>query len=505
MESIREKNDMKDEFAELLEELNAIHAALTLFDWDNETLAPQNSSERTSRTMGVLSSCYQRLLTGENTGKKIEEMKNQTNLCRKDKAIIRKLEKEREKLKAIPEKEYRYFSELTAISASKWSQAKMENNFSLFAPVLSDIIKMKRKFASYQIKEGENPYDILLDEFEEGFTTEILDDFFERLKSEIIPLVKAVAEKNKICPVNAGFLFQKYDIEKQKKWSCWLAAYLGFDFSRGVLGESEHPFTTSLHKDDVRITTHYYENNLESAIFSTIHETGHALYELGNDDEVTQTPVSGGSCGVHESQSRFYENILGRSRAFWKPLYPRLQKMFPKQLSEISFGQFLLAINRSEPGLIRTESDELTYCLHIIVRYELEKRLIAGELSVDALPEEWSKLYEEYLGITPENDAEGVLQDIHWAMGEFGYFPSYALGNAMASQIYHQMTKDLDVPGLLENQEMGKIAEYLRERIHKYGASKTMNEFLEDITGEPFNPQYYIDYLKKKYRGLYGL
>lgn len=493
------------DYKEFLEKQNALQAALTLFDWDNETLAPEKASERTSKAVGTLSVLYQELYTGKATGAMLSEMEKKEDLTFVQKAVIRQIEKKRKELEVIPPEEYRRFSELTSLSVSKWLQAKKNGDFQIFAPVLSEIIETKKKFASYRGGNNGKLYDILLSDYEEGFTVEILDDFFEKLKKEIIPLVKAVSEKNQKKPVNSEFLFLNYDIKKQEQWSRWLAAYLGFDFTKGVLAESEHPFTTSLHKEDVRITTHYFEDNLESAVFSTIHETGHALYEQGNSDEVTQTPVAGGTCGVHESQSRLYENILGRSSAFWEPIYPRLQKLFPEQLEKISLEQFVKAINRAEPGLIRTESDELSYCLHIIVRYELEKKLMTGEMSVEALPEEWEKLYEEYLGVKPKTAAEGVLQDIHWAIGEFGYFPSYALGNAMAAQIYHQMEKEMDVTSLLRNQEIRKITAYLRTHIHRFGASKNMNEILKEMTGEPLNPDYYTVYLKEKYCRLYQL
>ncbi|MDI9241665.1 carboxypeptidase M32 [Fusibacillus kribbianus] len=491
-------------FSAFLEEENALRTALTLFDWDNETLAPAEASERTSRAVGVLSSSYQELLICENTGKLLKQVKECDELTKLQAAIVRQVEKERERLLVIPEEEYRRFSELTAVSVGKWSQAKKNNDFASFAPVLSEILEMRKKFAAYRAKEGEPLYDVLLSDYEEGFTTEKLDDFFGKLKREIVPLVQWVREQNRKKPITSAFLFQNYDIEKQKRFSRWLAACLGFDFSRGVLAESEHPFTTALHRDDVRITTHYYANNLESAIFSTIHETGHGLFEQGNDEAVTQTPIGGGSCGVHESQSRFYENMLGRSRAFWKPVYGKLTKTFPEQLSNISLDEFVRAINRSEPGLLRTESDELSYCLHIIVRYELEKQLLEGTLSVKELPKEWKKLYEEYLGVSPETDGEGVLQDIHWAMGEFGYFPSYALGNAMAAQIYAHMNQEMNVEELLEKGELAPVTGYLREHIHRYGASKNMEELCQELTGEELNPVYYTRYLREKFETIYG-
>ncbi|MCI8464625.1 MAG: carboxypeptidase M32 [Lachnospiraceae bacterium] len=492
-------SDVRQKFSDFLERENAIRAALTLFDWDNETLAPEAASMRTAKAYGALSSAYQELLAGDELEELLLQIKVLEGLSPEKRTLLWRVEKERKKLVSIPPEEYRRFSELTAVSVQRWSLAKKQNDFSAFAPVLEEILQMRKAFASYRAEPGQSIYDVLLSDYEEGFTTKKLDRFFEKLKEGLLPLVKEVLRKNKEQPPNCGFLFQNFDVDKQRHWNKWLAAYLGFQFSRGVLSESEHPFTTSLHKDDVRITTHYYKNNLESAIFSTIHEAGHGIFEQGNDDWVTQTLLGSGTCGVHESQSRFYENILGRSRAFWKPIYGKLQKLFPDQLEKIPLDMFVRAINRSEAGVIRTEADELTYCLHIIVRYELEKKLLSGELTVSDLEEAWNRLYEEYLGVAPNTSAEGVLQDIHWAMGEFGYFPSYALGNAMAAQIYVQMSREMDVEALLEQGNLDAITGYLRTHIHRFGSSKGMEELLLEVTGESLNPTYYIDYLRKKY------
>ncbi len=487
------------EFSDFLERENAVRTALTLFDWDNETLAPEAAAERTAGAYGVLSALYQELFVSGSLDGLLAKTKALEGLSPVERALVGRVEKERNRLLSIPKEEYRRFSELTAVSVQKWSLAKKQNDFAAFAPVLEEILNMRKRFASYRAKEGQSLYDVLLSDYEEDFTEGKLDVFFAELKKGLLPLVREVSRRQKEHPVTCDFLFQSYDVEKQRHWNKWLAAYLGFQFSKGVLAESEHPFTTSLHKDDVRITTHYYKNNLESAIFSTIHEAGHGIFEQGNDEEVTQTLLGGGTCGVHESQSRFYENMLGRSFAFWEPVYGRLQKTFPEQLGEIPPEAFVRAINRSQPGLIRTESDELTYCLHIMIRYELEKRLMNGELSVGELSGEWNRLYEAYLGVVPKTAGEGGLQDIHWAMGEFGYFPSYALGNAMAAQLYVHMNRERNLEELLRAGELDWISGYLREHIHRFGASKGMEELLTEITGEKLNPGYYIEYLKKKY------
>ena len=290
-----------------------------------------------------------------------------------------------------------------------------------------------------------------------------------------------------------------------EKLAEYLAKYVGFDFSSGVLAVSAHPFTTNLHNRDVRITTHY-KSRVDSSAFSVIHESGHAIYEFGIDDRLSQTPAGQGtSMGMHESQSRFFENIIGRSEAFWIPVYGKLKELFPEQLKGVGREMFVRAINKVQPGLIRTEADELTYSLHVLVRYELEKRLIEEDLDVNELPKLWADKYEEYLGISPETDAQGVLQDIHWAQGSFGYFPSYALGSAFGAQMLFQMKKEMDFDRLLEEGKLDVIREYLRKHVHRYGKMKDSREILKDMTGEDFNPKYYVEYLEEKYRRLYAV
>lgn len=278
-----------------------------------------------------------------------------------------------------------------------------------------------------------------------------------------------------------------------------MAEYVGFDFNRGVLALSAHPFTTNLHNHDVRITTHY-KKRIDSSLFSVIHESGHALYEFGIRDDLTQTPVGQGtSMGMHECQSRFFENILGRSRAFWEPIYERIGEIYGEPLHSTPLDDFLAAVNKTIPGLIRTEADELSYALHVMVRYEIEKMMIEGQVEMEKLPEIWNQKYEEYLGVRPENDAEGILQDIHWSQGSIGYFPSYALGSAFGAQLYHQMKKEIPVEELLRQGRINVLREWLREKIHQYGKLKSSRELLREVTGEDFTPKYYIQYLQEKY------
>ncbi len=491
-----------DKLLPYLERGMALGTALNIMDWDANTAAPEEASEYTAKALGILSQeAFCALINPE--VKEIIGQIDEESLSDKEKAILKKLKKEYKRSEAIPAEEMREFGELCSRATRVWQKAKQDNDFSIYAPYLEKLIAYKKKFAAYAKKGEEKLYDILLDEYEESFGMKELDRFFGKLKEEIIPLLKKVSEAEEI---DDSFLYQEYEIEKQKEFNHFLAEYLGFDFKRGVIAESEHPFTTSWHNHDVRITTHYYKNNLTSAILSTIHESGHALYEQGVEDDLTQTLVGeGASCAMHESQSRFYENIIGRSQEFWEPLYPKLVETFPKQLMDVPLEKFVRALNKVKADLIRTEADELTYCLHIMVRYELEKQMIEEEASVKELPELWNQKYKEYLGVVPKEEKEGILQDVHWSMGDIGYFPSYALGNAFAAQIYHTMKKELPVEELLKQGRISEITKYLREHIHRYGALKEPRQLLKELTGEEFNPDYYIQYLKEKFEKVYHL
>lgn len=481
----------------------ALQTALALLDWDEATLAPKEAGEYTAKAIGILSEEDFTCLTNPQVKKILEELETDDSMNQTEQVIFRKIKKNLKKTEAIPKKEKRAFAELQSKSQKAWQKAKKENDFSIFAPYLKEIITFSRKFAEYGATEEQKGYDVLLDDYEETFSVAVLDSFFEQLKKEIIPLLQKIQKQPQI---EDQFLYQRYEIEKQKEFNRFLAEYVGFDLERGVMAESEHPFTTSWHNHDVRITTHYYEDNLASAIFSTIHESGHAIYEQGIEDRYTQTVLGEGtSCGMHESQSRFMENMIGRSKAFWVPIYGKLVETFPEQLQKVSLEQFVAAINRVQVSMIRTEADELTYCLHIMVRYELEKMMMAGEIEVEELPQVWNKKYQEYLGVTPENDTVGILQDVHWSMGSIGYFPSYALGNAFAAQIYAKMQKEMDVEAELSKGNIAAIREFLHQNVHRYGGFKEAREILADTTGEEFNPDYFISYLKKKYGKLYGV
>ena len=481
-----------------LEKAMALQTAMVLFEWDNETAAPKEAAERTAAVIGSLSSQYLDIMTGEKLKTALEECSGQmSEMTEVEQAIVRETKEEVEKLERIPADEYRSFAELTARAPGIWADAREKKDFSLFAPVLKEIVDYQKRFASYQAKEGQKLYDVMLDNYEKDFGMKELDEFFRVVKEGIVPLLKESAKRSE--QIDDSFLSAGYTEEQQEKAARFLAEYVGFDFDRGILAVSAHPFTTNLHNKDVRITTHYLDR-IDSSIYSVIHESGHAVYELGIRDDLTQTPAGqGASMGMHESQSRFFENIMGRNRNFWVPIYGNMQEIFGSPLKEVSLDDFLAAVNKTIPGLIRTEADELSYCLHVLVRYEIEKLMIEENAEIDSLPELWNDKYEEYLGIRPKDDGEGILQDIHWSQGSFGYFPSYALGNAFGAQLYHRMKQEMDFDGLLREGRADVIREYLREHIHQYGKLKTSRQLLKDATGEDFNPAYYVEYLTERY------
>ncbi len=498
---------MNEAFKQLktyLDEAMAVQTALVLFEWDDATLAPKAAGENTSRVIEILSGQYFKAMTGDETKALVRQcLQDPSGLNEVELAQVKEMEEQIEQLDCIPKEEYQAFAKLSSESVRIWEEAKEQNDFKRFAPTLKKVVEYQKKFAGYRAKEGQSKYDALLKDYEKGFTSKDLDEFFGLLKEEIVPFLKTIMERERqICD---DFLTGEFPEEKQEELGRFLAEYVGFDFSKGVLSVSAHPFTTNLHNKDVRITTSY-NDHVDSSLFSVIHEAGHGIYEMGIRDDLTQTVVGqGASMAMHESQSRFFENIIGRSKEFWIPVYGKLQELFPETFENISVEQFTEAINKVHPDLIRTEADELTYSLHVLIRYEIEKMLIEEDLDVDKLPEIWADKYEEYLGVRPQSDKEGVLQDIHWSQGSFGYFPSYALGSAFGAQLYFHMKEVMDFEGLLREGKIDEIREYLRENIHQYGKLKTSRQILKDTTGEDFNPRYYVRYLKEKYSALYHI
>jgi carboxypeptidase Taq len=407
-------------------------------------------------------------------------------------------------MKKIPMEEYVEYSRLMAEIYPIYVEAKQTNDYAKYKPYLMKTIEFKKKCLVWEKTPERKGFDIFLDEFEPEYGIEEFDRFFNTLKERLVPFAKMISRKK--LKYNKAFTKKSYPLDQQRQFAKYLQGVMCFDPQRTVIKESEHPFTTNNGCTDVRITTHYHESDLISAIFSSIHEMGHGLYELQIDPKLDETNSGGGaSMAMHESQSRLMENMIGRSEAFWTAHLPKLQELFPKQLKGVTVDDFVKYVNTVQRSLIRTEADELTYSLHVMVRYEIEKGIFSNKIDLEKLPEIWDKKYKQYLGVDVPDDQHGILQDVHWSMGSFGYFPTYSLGSAYAAQIYHAMSKDIDIEKAVASGTVRPIADWLKEHLHKYGSSKYPKEILKLATGEDFNPNYYVDYLIQKYSRIYGL
>jgi len=481
----------------------AYNHALTAVYLDSVTAAPKNTWEGRGKTMETMSRITYDLSSKPENGELYDYLTAHADeLDPQTRREVEVLKKGYEQTKKIPAEEFVAYSVLTNEAEAMWEKAKNANDYSIFAPSLEKIVEYNRKFAGYYNPDM-LPYDALLNEFEEGLNMKTLDAFFGQLRETIVPLIEKVQAKEQI---DDSFLHQSYPIWKQKEFSNYLMDVMGMDRGYCGIAESEHPFTLNFNNKDVRITTHYFEDHVTFSMYSVIHEGGHALYELGADDCYNYSALGGGSSmGIHESQSRFYENLIGRSEAFTKAVFPKLKEIFPEQLEGVTAEMFYKAVNKSEPSLIRTESDELTYCLHIMVRYEIEKQMIAGTLAIQDVPAEWNRLYKEYLGVDVPNDAVGCLQDSHWSGGMIGYFPSYALGGAYGAQMLSKMKEDLgDIYEDVAKGDLGKVNGWLKDKIHRFACFKKPADLFRDVCGE-FDAKYYTDYLTEKFTKLYNL
>jgi len=471
--------------------------------WDSNTEAPEGCFETRAIQLGVLSEESYKLQTSNETTNIINQLyANREQLDDILKHEIVEAKEDLEKMKKVPMNEYVEYMSLLATSEKVWEKAKRASDFKLFEPTLKKILDFNRKYVKYVETKKLKGYDVLLDEFEKGMTSKDYDQFFELLKTDLVPFVKEITVKK--LKFNDAFENLTYPIEQQKEFARYIQEVLRYDTNHGLMKESEHPFTSGFGTTDVRYTNHYYEDNFVSSIFSGIHELGHATYEQQVDPALDKTlSGGGGSMALHESQSRFYENIVGRSLEFWKEHFPKLKSIFKKQLKGVKVTDFHKYINRSVASLIRTEADELTYPIHVMIRYDIEKALFNNEIEVSDLPKVWSQKINDYLGITVPNDKEGVLQDVHWAGGMFGYFPTYALGSAYSAQIYKVMNKEFKVLKSLKSGNTEEINAWLKEHLHKYGKTKYPKDLFKQCTGQNFNPKHYVNYLIKKYSKIY--
>ena len=495
-------------------EIQRINSAASVLSWDQETYMPAGGggarAEQLAALQGIahqqlVSSDTERLLgtwldlhTGlprEQDGELWDESSN---------ALLREVWRDYSRAKKLPSDFVMRLSRECSLAQQVWAEARTQSNFKSFLPSLRTVLSLKREEAQYFGFEG-TPYNALLDVYEPGSTVAGLRPLFAQLKTRLVPLLKRIQHSS--VQIDDTFLYHAYDQARQLEFGRLVLIAMGYDFEKGRLDLSVHPFTTSFHPTDVRVTTRVYEHDLPSCLFSCIHEGGHGLYDQGLDPTHYGTPLGESvSLGIHESQSRLWENCVGRSRAFWRFFYPILQATFHHQLRAVEMEQFYAVINRVKPSLIRVEADELTYNLHIMLRFEIEQDLIEGKTNPDELPDIWSHKMKEYLGIVPSLDGDGVLQDVHWSMGAFGYFPTYTLGNLYAVQFYEQAKHE--IPHIEEEIAAGQLMvlrRWLGHKIHRWGRMFTPDHLAQRVTGVSLNPEPFLRYIERKYGELYQL
>lgn len=492
------------ELKEYLKKIEYLNSTISLLHWDSMVNMPKEAMEYRSEMIGYLAGESYKLTTSEKMEALIDSFTGMEDLDLITKAMLENITKEYHKATKIPEAEFVQYEIDKALSQSAWEEGKKKKDFSIFKPHLAKMIAANKKFSEYW-GFVDNKYDGLLDLYEPGMTTERLDLVFGELREALVDLLRNIQNSDR--KTDDAILKGDYSIDSQRKLGEAILEKLGYDFeTRGRIDVSEHPFTTNFGNKDVRITTKYNTTDFRPAIFSLIHEGGHGIYEQNIPDELLGTSLAtGASMGMHESQSRFYENVLGKSLEFWIYFYPKFQEAYP-ELKKVDLRSFYQAINRVEPSLIRIDADELTYSLHVIIRYEMEKLLINGDIPIDDVPRLWNEKYKEYLGVEPENDGEGVLQDVHWSGGDFGYFPTYALGNLYGAQLFHKLKEDLpDWNRQVEGGDFSSITKWLRENVHQYGATFKPAELIRKVTGEELTAKYFVEYLNEKFGKLYGV
>ncbi len=490
-------------YCDLMQKAADINYASAVLSWDQETYMPPKGAEARGRQLSTLAGQAHEILTSDKFGALLKELSAKSDLSDTEKSNVRLSLEDFEKNKKLTPAFVEQMSLQISECFNAWIEARKKNDFNVFAPSLTKMVALKRQQAElYGYKA--HPYDALLDEYEKDATVAMLDPIFTGIKEQIPPIL---AKINAAQQVDDSFFYNHFPRQQQWDFSLEVLKRMGFDFEAGRQDYSEHPFTTSFAASDVRLTTRVDESNYTSMLWSCIHEGGHGLYEQGLPESQYGFPLgSPTSLGIHESQSRFWENCVGRGLDFWSFFFPKLQSIFPEQLGNVTAEAFFKASNKVEPSLIRTEADEVTYHFHVMIRYEIEKELIQGTLGVKDLPAKWNELYNKYLGVTPPDDKSGVLQDVHWSHGSFGYFPTYTLGSFYAAQFYAKAQSD--IPGLLEkiaSGEMTELLHWLHEKVHKHGRRYTSEELCERITGHKLDTSFFIRYILDKYKNVYGI
>ena len=492
-----------------LAEVKALGEAAAVLGWDQQTYMPPGGAPARASQLTALSRVVHQKMTGDETARLLDraERDSADNDPDSDEAAyVRVARRDFDLATRVPEALVAELTRVTTLAHEAWAGAREASDWQAFAPWLEQILDLTRQQADHLGHGGER-YDALLDQYEPGMTTAQVRAMFEAIKPDSVVLVQAIAAQGPDA-VDDSILFRDFDEEKQRRFGEAVVKQLGFDWQRGRQDRAVHPFCTSFGRDDVRITTRFDRNFLPMALFGSIHETGHALYEQGFAERYAGNFLGdAASLGFHESQSRLWENLVGRSRPFWERFYPDLREAFPEALGDVDLPAFYRAINKVEPSLIRVEADEVTYNLHILLRFEMEQALLSGEVSVADAPAAWNAKTEQYLGLTPPDDAQGILQDVHWSSGSLGYFPTYSVGNLLSVQIYDRAESDLG--GRLSDQiaagEFAPLLGWLRENVHQWGRKYRPAELVQRITGGPLDPAPYLKYLKTKFGAIYGV
>ncbi|HMJ40168.1 MAG TPA: carboxypeptidase M32 [Verrucomicrobiae bacterium] len=491
----------------ILAEVTDLSRAAAVLEWDQETYMPPGGVGVRSDQLSTLQRLSHARFTAEDVGRLLSELEGETAGHPYDSyeaSLVRVTRRDYDQESKLPSELVSEVARASSAARPVWEKARREADFKIFAPALEKNVELNRQIAD-ALGYQDRPYDALIDRTEPGMTTDQLESIFAELKRAIVPLVADIARHAD--SVDDRVLYRGFEPALQVKYALDLVTRLGYDLKRGRQDISTHPFSTSFGPGDVRITTRVSRDFFNECLFGSIHESGHALYNQGIGDDIDRTPLWGGaSPGVHESQSRLWENLVGRSRPFWKHFFPSLRSAFPEQLHDISDEAFFRAVNKSYASLIRVEADEVTYNLHILMRFELENELLEGKLKVRDLPEAWNDRVKSYLGITVPNDREGVLQDIHWSYVSFGIFPGYTLGNLIGAQLMEKIRADLpDLDAQFEAGQFAALLGWLRKNVHRHGRKFTPDELLERATGRPLTAAPWIAYVQNKFGALYAI
>lgn len=500
---MKNTNNAYNLYVQKMRKIADVRHSISVLNWDKEVNLPTKGSQARSRQVATLAGIAHEMSIDKELGSLLNTLHKGNHLNEQQRRNIELSHEDYQKSTKYSTNFVIRLSETTSEAYHAWLKARQENDFAFFKEPLSALVDIKKEEAQL-LGYKNHPYDALMDIFEPGANTADTDILFKDVREQLVDFVRRIREKPQ---VDDSFMRKFYPKDQQWKLGVDMLKKMGYDFEAGRQDISEHPFTTNFASSDVRVTTRIDENDFGNMLWSCIHEGGHALYEQGLPEEQYGLPLGNFlSLGIHESQSRLWENNVGRSLPYWKANYQELQSMFPDNLKAVSLMDFYKAMNRVNPSFIRTESDELHYHFHILIRYEIEKGLIEGSLQSDDLRDIWNDKYKEYLNIDVPDDKHGILQDIHWSHGSFGYFPTYSMGSFYAAQLHKQAQKD--IPNLIQQTEQGNhtdLLAWLRENIHQYGRFYTTDELCKRITGEKLNFRYFMEYAEEKYSGIYGL